>query len=307
MIYIYDDPSKWGREVAMAAGRAGIPITFFTAPQEVPEGTVAFVRLDQYKERRNMSKVMVENLTRKGVHVLPNLQDARLYDDKCAQYEKLSQFMPDTHIVYRESIANGLIPRLTFPIVSKAAEGANAANVRLLRDAHSARREVQEVFHGKGLKMTYQRWQRGYVLWQRFVEGNPHDYRIIIVGDYGRGLVRQNRKDVPFASGSGVNRPLTLETEDERKVYDLAWRVKDHLGTDMIGLDIVLDKGTPLLLETTSSWTIGPWVTAPVFDRAGSKTQYTMGWQWDLIVLVLKRMLEKTNGVAASRHGVAQQ
>lgn len=296
MIYVYDDPSKWGREVAMACGRADMPITFFRTAGEVPEGSVAFVRLDQLKDRRDVSRGMVEDLTKRGVHVLPNLQDAKLYDDKIAQHELLSEFMPETHVIRQESLANALIPQLTFPIVSKSAEGANAANVRLLRDLHSARAEVREVFHGKGLPMTYQRRQRGYVMWQRFVEGNPHDYRVIIIGDYGRGLVRQNRKDVPFASGSGVNRPLTLETEDERKVYDLAWRVKDHLATDMIGLDIVLDKGEPKLLETTSSWTIGPWVTAPVFDRAGGKTQYTMGWQWDHIAMVLKRMLEEADG-----------
>ena len=28
MIYVYDDPSKWGREVAMACGRAGNRTTY---------------------------------------------------------------------------------------------------------------------------------------------------------------------------------------------------------------------------------------------------------------------------------------
>ena len=306
MIYVYDDPSKWGREVAMACGRAGVPIKFFTYPQDVPAGAVAWVRLDQYKDPRDTSKAVVEMLARKGVRVLPSLEDAKLYDDKIAQWEKLSRFMPETHVLYSDREAKHILNKLTLPFVSKASTGANSANVRLVRTKNEANKEIALAFSGRGIPISYGRKQKGYLLWQRFVEGNPHDYRVVLIGDYGRGLVRQNRPDVPFASGSGVNQPLTLETEIERKVYDFAWQIKDELGTEFLALDIVVDKDQPLLLEVTWSWTIGRWVTAPVFDRAGNRTPYTMGWQWDHIAWVLKRMMEETNGETTG-HGVAQE
>lgn len=288
-LYVYDEPSMWGREVAMAAGRAGIPVTFFKKPQEVPEGAVAFVRLDQYRERRDISRLVVKKLHDRGVRTLPSAEDARLYDDKAAQYEVLSAFMPETHVIRDPATAADLAERLDYPLVSKSIEGANAANVRLLPDTRSARAEVEKVFNGRGLPMTYGRRQRGYVYWQRFVPDNPRDYRVIIVGNYGWGLVRENRANVPFASGSGVNRGLTLETERERSAFDFGWLVRDHLQTDMVGLDIVFDGNEPRLLETTSSWTIGPHVTSPVFDRDGAPTPYVRGHQWDLIVKVLDR------------------
>lgn len=304
MIYVHDDPSKWGREVAMAAGRAGIPIMFFKKPQEVPEGAVAFVRLDQFKERRDVSKHIIQILHEKGVRTLPSLEDARLYDDKIAQYEELHQFMPETHVVYSAADARKLLNNFTLPIVSKSAAGANAANVRLIQSIRQAHKEIALAFEGRGIPMTYDRRQKGYLYWQRFVPDNARDYRIIIVGDYGWGLVRENRRDVPFASGSGVNRTLTLETEHERLAYELGWQVKDHMKTEMIGMDIVMDGDTPLLLETTSSWTIGHHVTGPVFDRHGVNSPYVRGHQWDLVALVLKRLLEGADG-QADGYGVA--
>lgn len=305
MIYVYDEPSHWGRAVAMACGRAGIPITYFKRADEVPPGSVAFVRLDQFRERRNLSISIIEELHRGGVRTLPSLEDAQIYDDKIAQLEKLRHFMPDTHLVYNDRDARTALKKLTFPFVSKSSVGANSANVRLVRNEREALKEISFAFSGRGIPVTYGRRQLGYLYWQRLVPVT-HDYRIILVGDYAWGLVRQNRKDVPFASGSGINRTLTLETEGERQAFELGWQVKDYLGTDMVGLDIVLDNDKPLLLETTSSWTIGPHVTGPVFDREGNKTEYVRGHQWDLMVLVLKRMLEEVSGETAG-HGVAAE
>ena len=269
MLYAHDDPSGWGRQFVMAAGRLGMEAGLFRRPQDVPGGGRAFVRLDQQREQRDISRGLVLTLADAGVTTLPTAQEAIWYDDKAAQIQALHPWLPDTWFVPDRGQAMELAAQLDYPIISKSIDGSSSKGVRILRNQLEAAAEIGAVF-GAGIPSVYDRVQQGYVYWQRFLPDNPCDYRVCICGDYAFGLVRNNRKDRPMASGSGDNHPLTLATARECAAVDLAWEIAQALGTRWMAFDIVFDGDRPQVLEMSSSWTPYAYTLCPAFLPHGS-------------------------------------
>jgi glutathione synthase/RimK-type ligase-like ATP-grasp enzyme len=282
MIYAHNDNTYWGKQVVMAAGRAGVECKLFSCIEEVPEGAFAFVRLDQQGPQREKSKDLVAQLNARGVKTLPTAEEAILYDDKYAQFLKLGHHMPRTVYEEKQQKAAVSLKTMSYPFVSKAKGGAGSANVRLITNEVQAKGEILKAF-SSGVPISYNRKQRGYVLWQEFVAGNDCDYRVCVAGDDYFGLVRRNRKDVPFASGSGNFYPLTLATDREKAAFAKAVEVAGEMATKLMAFDIVFDEDDPVLLEVSSSWTPYAYIQAPCFDRNMKPTGRTGAHLFDLI------------------------
>lgn len=282
-IYAYDDIKFWGKQLVMAAGRAGIECVLFTKADRVPEGAVAFVRLDQQKEQRDICKAVVAALAKRKVITLPTTLEAELYDDKLTQTKLLGSHMPQTWQIHHPNEARALLERMALPFISKASVGAGSRNVRFVTNKYQAAREIEAAF-GKGIPISYNRVQKGYLLWQQFVEGNDCDYRVCVVGNDYFGLVRHNRPDVPFASGSNNSYPLTLDNDRERAAFQKAVEVTRELGTKLMAYDVVFDGENPLLLEVSSAWTAHHHASSPCFNVNMERTGQTRGHLFDLIL-----------------------
>lgn len=299
LFYAYDDPKKWGRLFKHAADEATRrPTRLFIHPQRVPAGSRAFVRLDQQAKQRDVSRRMIIDLNRNGVITLPTLQEARWYDDKVAQLPALEDWMPTTIVTKDRAKAEAVIEsiaagehELTFPIISKAKEGSSSATVRMLKSAEEARAELEQVF-GRGIVQRYGRVQSGYVYWQRFVDENPRDYRICIVGEFFYGLVRNNRPGSFTASGSGDFYPVTLADDRELAAAKLAIEIAGSIKTQWMAFDVVFDGERPLVLEMSSAWTMKAYHDCPMFDFSLKRANRIGADSFRVAVEVLSSMTE---------------
>ncbi len=270
-LWAYDDPKGWGKAFQVQAKARNMRCWLFKTPETVAQSETAFVRLDQQGSQRDVSRGVIVKLSERGIVSLPTAGEALLYDDKIAQYPVLQAWMPETWIRTSREDAEDLLEQCeiegAFPLISKSAEGAGSANVRVLANDDEAWAEIVTVF-GTGRALKYGRIQTGYVYWQRIVPDNPCDYRVVITGDQAYGLVRINRKDTLFASGSGDNYPLTLKSEREIAAFDLAWKIADAIDTRWMAFDFVFDGDAPKVLEMSSAWTMQSYAKCPAYTRA---------------------------------------
>jgi glutathione synthase/RimK-type ligase-like ATP-grasp enzyme len=290
MIYAHDDMSKWGVHFALACGRANVPCHLFTKPDQVPDGAAAFVRLNQMKEYREEGKRIVRILSDRGIPTLPNAFEAEMYDDKSKQSQLLKKWLPNTYYVSDLNEALTLAGRMKYPIISKSKDGASSAGVRLLKNEWQAVQEAKKAFT-TGFRSVYNRLQKGYVIWQDFLEDNNCDYRVVITNDKLFGLKRNVRPDVPFASGSGDNEPILEMTDRAAAAFKLAIEISDTIQTKWMAYDFVFAEGKPYVLEMSSSWSAGPYHYAVMFDRSLNPTQYRGGHMFDEAVKVCQDIL----------------
>jgi glutathione synthase/RimK-type ligase-like ATP-grasp enzyme len=155
-----------------------------------------------------------------------------------------------------------------------------------------AEREIEAVFAG-GLILSYGNVQTDYLYWQEFVANNDCDYRIIICGKYIFGLIRKNREDKPFASGSGNFSFIEgLENGKERACAELAVEIADRIGSQWIAFDFVFKEDKPLVLEISGSWTTHAYACCPVFNKNDfSRTELNGGHMFDMAVEILNGAL----------------
>jgi glutathione synthase/RimK-type ligase-like ATP-grasp enzyme len=267
----YRDPKGWGKEIEQAARAKGLFVSPFTRARGVNTG-VAFVRLDQQGAQREVSRRLVHDLNAQGIRTLPTLRESLWYDDKGAQLPVLQPWMPRTVYFRDQRAAEAWLPSARFPMVSKSTDGAGSKGVRLLHTIEEAQAELRQAFRAPGIRSVYDRWQLGYVYWQDLVPDQPCDYRVCIVGGELYGLIRDVRPGDFRASGSGVFRPMTLETERERAAATLAAEIASTIRTDWMAFDIVFARtGRPLVLEMSSAWTMKAYADAPCFHRGTLK------------------------------------
>ena len=259
-MYSFDGPKGWGKNVAKYLPNCKL----FRRAEEVPDGATVYVRLDQQGKWRDITRGLIFDLTARGCVTVPNKREAIWYDDKIAQLPDLKPWAPATH--YLTAPPDPFV--FNYPLISKAAEGASAANVRLIHTPKQATKEIEQVFSPKGLQLKYGRSQRDYLLWQEFLPGNIGDYRICIVGDCFFGLMRYNRPGTWAASGSGIGYPITLATERERAAARLANEAASALGTRLVAFDVLFTPaGEPRIVEMSASWNIKGYKKSPLFDR----------------------------------------
>lgn len=193
--------------------------------------------------------------------------------------------------------ANVFLRQAEYPIVFKLRGGASSLNVQLVRDERAASRIVATMFGagmrpfpaaegfrraasraraatvkrgsmlqrglrvGRSMLRKFTRFdrERGYVLFQRFIENSGDEYRVVVVGDRAFCFTRIRRDGDFRASGSG--RYLFLEPPAiPLDIIDAAFTVARRLGTQSLALDLLRDPRTqqPALLEV--SYSFGPTV-----------------------------------------------
>jgi hypothetical protein len=252
----------------------------------VVENGIAFVRLDQRAGERERGKSVVARLAARKIQTLPTVYESEWYDDKGVQSGVLKTYSPETLYTKNRSEAEAFLDRL--PIMSKSIEGAGSKNVRLLSARTKVIHELNQVF-GRGLAISGGKKQRGYVLWQKFIEKNDCDYRVCIIGNYFFGLIRQNRPDRPMASGSGINEPISELSEKCMAVFRKAAEIASDINTRFMAFDFVFQGNNPLVLEMSSSWTPHAYAHCPVWELKADfrKTKYTGGHMFDLLLEIL--------------------
>ena len=81
-IYVHKDNSRWYIMFSLAAGRRNIEVFLFSNPSEVPDDAVVFLRLDQQREQRQLSKNIAAVLHARGIKTFPSFKESLWYDDK---------------------------------------------------------------------------------------------------------------------------------------------------------------------------------------------------------------------------------
>jgi len=285
MIYVLDEPTPWCELFVNACARKGVRHVLFTNPKEVPIGSVAFIRLDQRDGFRENGKRLVRELWSAGSVSVPNSWEANTYDDKAKQIQFLSPWMPKTFLLETEDEAL-LAAREVFdyPFLSKSADGSSSKSVRIINNFKEAENEAYKVFRGAGIKSVYSRRQKGYLIWQEFLEGNDCDYRVCITNDKYFGLKRYVRTDRPMASGSGNNEPIIELDNNARACFALARDISEVLQTRWMAYDFVFKDGKPYVLEMSSSWTAKAYSDCVMFDRELNPTDYRGAHMFDCAV-----------------------
>ena len=229
-----------------------------------------------------------------GCPILPSWPAVLSYDDKMVQAHQLQAFgLPhcETRVATCRDEVEQAAETLGFPLVVKLRSGAGALNVRRIEDLEALRRYAQRML-GRGLspvpgpaadmgvnlrkagglrkslskapgviaKRVRMKWltprERGYVLMQRFYDGNDGDVRVTVLG--GRAFVfkRKNRPGDFRASGSGridYLDPATCNAE-----IKLAFQLVDRLKASYLAVDLILDAGkNPLVVEYSPGFVLG--------------------------------------------------
>ena len=224
------------------------------------------MRIPQWEPELSTGKTLARHLHRQGMRPIPDLSTIECYEDKLLQSLVYREWMPKTHVLKRERNTVYDVERavadLGLPFISKSREGSSSVNVRLVKTLAEAQAEWAAVMEGTGLPVKIgkgrQRRQIGYLIWQKFCQGNDYDYRVCINGRKLCMLQRDNAHGMPFASGSGKNRPVNDLTPESRAVLDKAVEFFSALDLKWCGIDLVHDNDEKdwKVLETTLGWSL---------------------------------------------------
>ncbi len=264
--FAFDDEKGWGRSLAKSSMGE---FQLFRDVNDVPDKVDGiFYRMQQRHLRRDRDAVYA--LDRKTRQMVVRPFEANLKDDKKAQLDLLSEYMPRTRFLTSAEDAHEELTGIDLPIISKSVHGSGSRNVRLLHDARAAKAEIEEAFgsgnYGRGGNVK----QTGYLLWQDFLKGNDGDWRVIVIAKkFAFILRRYNRNDVPFASGSGRFEPVKNLDSMHIDMLELCLHIAEAHDFSMCGIDVVFANRKPFLLETASAWTQKAYADCTVYRRDG--------------------------------------
>lgn len=259
-----------------ATSSAGIEGHLFSDPQIIPDDpeTFAFVHLMHHPHHiRERDKHVCRIISqKKNVKLIPSITECIMYDDKIAYHEKCPSWGPKTSIIKSKDEALKILETTEFPFVSKSSDGAASSNVRLVKDKESALAEVTAVFGGSGIS-KYAGRQVGYLIWQEFCPDNPNDWRVILIAKkYGYVLKRNNRKDVPFASGSGNLEPVVSLDSVTSGLLEFTRKFAVENDFIFVGVDVVFNRAKkPVILEITTGWDINGYKNCMIHEYHNGK------------------------------------
>lgn len=254
-----DDKGGWGRAVVKEAQSRKWPVALLKRGDSVADAvgpSYAFMRLAQDQKEREADLLAYANTLDRNFTMIPEPETALCYEDKWEQVKLYRNWMPDTVLADGPDVD---VPVSGYPFISKSKTGSASRNVRLIRDENEARAEIECAFSNLGIGGHHhlgERMQRGYLIWQEFLPDNDYDYRVCAVGSQRMMLKRWNKPGTPFASGSGVNEPVTELTGDAADAMDFANEFFAARNLNWCGIDLVYDRarGQWRLLETTLGW-----------------------------------------------------
>lgn len=203
-----------------------------------------------------------------GLCVYPDQKTCWHYDDKIAQAYLLKAKalpIPETWVFFDREAAIEWSGTATYPLVIKLSAGAGSSNVRLVHDAAAAKDWIDRMFSQWQTSLAEEETsasiakraadaasllatgqspsnlredhepQRGYVLFQEFLENNNFDTRITVIGNRAFGFRRMNREGDFRASGSG-ELSYDMDAIDLRAIR-LGFVTAAALGTQSVAID----------------------------------------------------------------------
>lgn len=259
------DPGKWGEQLSDEARKNfGIDARIFTKPvDEMQRGDYAFMRIPQWEPECGLGKLYARELYDRGINLIPDFFTIYAYEDKVLQTQAYSDWMPKTFVLRGDDSwhsASEMAEQLGFPFISKSRRGSSSVNVRLVKSMEEAKFEWDMAMHGDGISMRTGKGrsegQKGYLIWQKFCKGNSGDIRVCVNGRHVLMLERDNAHGVPFASGSGKNRPINDPDDFQICALDKAQKFFLEYNLKWNGIDLVYDydEGDWKVLETTLGW-----------------------------------------------------
>lgn len=221
-----------------------------------------------------------------GKIVFPDFRTVWHFDDKVGQkylLESLKLPLVDSWVFYDRDLALKWTETTTYPIVFKLRGGAGSVNVKKVNSVLQAHKLIYQAF-GKGFKHDsliparelFKRYQkknitlpalfkgfirrlvptpyarvhgreRGYILFQKFISGNDHDIRVIVIGDKAFAIKRMVREKDFRASGSG-------SIKYDKSLFDIeiikmSFILSEKLQMQCVAFDYVRDNGNPVIVE----------------------------------------------------------
>lgn len=241
--------------------------------------------------------------------------------------EAIGAPLVDTWVFFDRDDAIGFLDAAAYPLVFKLRRGAGSLNVRLVRDAREGMAWVERMF-GRGVrafpvregvqnavkrarqnriwagtlmvragrslravvsKLRNPQFERGYVLFQRFVPDNVEDVRVTVLGERAFVFKRGVRPNDFRASGSGL---LSFPGPDDmpHDMVATAFRVCGAIGAQALAFDFVRDPddGRPLLLEVSFSFVASIVARCPGY--LDQRLKWTAG-SFDATELILKDLM----------------
>jgi hypothetical protein len=153
--------------------------------------------------------------------------------------------------------------------------------------------------HGRRLAAQTSR-ERGYVLFQEFLPGNPLDTRITVAGDRAWGYRRHVRSGDFRASGSGM---MDYDREGvDPQCIEIAFNITETLRLQSAAFDFLFDqKGEPRIVELSYIFGVkfAPHVRG-YWDRSLTWHEEKL-WPADAILIdLLKRISQHRTGSATA-------
>lgn len=281
IIYVFDDVRGIGKQFAKVAQHRGHEVTF----EVTPDVKAGFVRTVNYGPQREECLSVLDRLDRCHIPCVPGYGTSFIYDDKIRQRRYLRPWLPHTEVLYNIEDAGSAAVDMGYPLISKSAIGSGSANVRFLCNHQEFIAEADKVFSPGGMKIKGG-VQEDYMYLQQFIAGNTHDIRVCVTGSRMFGLIRQNRKDVPFASGSGKTSPIVKHSKYTIECFNLAARIAKTLRRPWVCFDFVKSiRGHVYCLEISTSWTESSYAHAAAFDTKTLQPTGELGNDWPQFAL----------------------
>jgi glutathione synthase/RimK-type ligase-like ATP-grasp enzyme len=293
--YILDERDVWHEHIAKAARKAGYEPQRIKCGDPITEPGRGFIRPHATPEVLRANQAYYRRTATWAVCWVQDLHQVLLYENKPLQDYKWGRLMPETFFTSSKPTAHQILQQhYSFPLVSKAAEGASSKNVRILHDIDELSDHIDQIWSKRGLRICYcdggagkastYGYQKGYLYLQEFI---PHDrtYRVNVIGNGRAVFERYNYKDKPVAQTGNVRPWMGVERPD---VLEFADEVAERIGTKWAALDILeRPEGGFVLLETSLAW---PWKPTEFADVPIFRTGYKWGELWDC-------MFDPTNGI----------
>lgn len=281
----------------------------FHRSEMVPDAADVFIRMAHAPpDRRSENKQLANQLAeRKDLQLIPSPVECRLYDDKITQAELLSSHLPPTFVSHTKNEATQALRNLNLPFVSKSQTGASSVNVRLIDSWSAALKEIDSVFQSDGIPIFNGQFQKGYLIWQEYIE-TLIDWRVILLARrFGMVIHRRNWfQSLPryfprsfFWGESGTREIYTNEdrltdTCIELLEFLLSIAEKHDLRFQMA--DVLRDpRGNLRLLETGSGFGLSPAHEDFVFfEKVGNVWERCNYRQRDFFEIVAKCIADRS-------------
>jgi len=276
-----DGRNVWWRAAFKAAARFGYETRLVKGgePLEGAAGAVGFVRPTAEPVGLRAHRAAYRDMKGAGLRMVQDDRQIDWYDDKLAQWELWKDWMPESWLFTDKAKALAFVQKATYPLVSKASEGASSTNVRILHNEREGVRHVMELF-GRGVIVHHcaagaRSRQRGYAFFQRFI---PHDvtWRVNAIGN-GRAVFRRfNYANKPVAQTGNVAPVMQMDATVE-SLLDFADGFFKAAGTGWCALDVLQEGDRWTILETSLAW---PWNEKDHADTPIFRTLYPWGQLW---------------------------